>query len=76
MRLRLGIAGCGGAAQIIHLPVLRSLAEKYELVSVADIRENCSTGRAEFRCSAPIHICPNDGRRSEAGRARNPDTFT
>ena len=36
-RLRVGVAGCGAVAQIMHLPHLRELDELYELVALADV---------------------------------------
>ncbi len=36
-RLRVGVIGLGEVAQIIHLPILESLPELYELVAVCDI---------------------------------------
>ncbi len=36
-RLRVGVIGLGEVAQVIHLPVLRSLPQLYEVVAVCDI---------------------------------------
>ncbi len=36
-RLRVGVIGCGGIAQMMHLPHLRELAERYEVVGLADV---------------------------------------
>ncbi|HEY3107881.1 MAG TPA: Gfo/Idh/MocA family oxidoreductase, partial [Chloroflexota bacterium] len=36
-RLRVGVAGCGAVAQIMHLPHLRELDDLYELVALADV---------------------------------------
>jgi predicted dehydrogenase len=36
-RLRVGVAGCGAVAQIMHLPHLRELDDLYDLVGLADV---------------------------------------
>jgi predicted dehydrogenase len=36
-RLRVGVIGCGGIAQMMHLPYLRELDDRFELVALADI---------------------------------------
>ena len=36
-RLRVGVIGLGEVAQVVHLPVLQSLPELYEVVAVCDI---------------------------------------
>ncbi len=36
-RLRIGIVGCGEAAQVIHLPALAELADLYELTALCDV---------------------------------------
>jgi predicted dehydrogenase len=36
-RLRVGVIGLGEVAQVVHLPVLRSLPDLYEVVAVCDI---------------------------------------
>jgi predicted dehydrogenase len=36
-RLRLGVIGCGGIAQMMHLPHLRELADRYQVVALADV---------------------------------------
>ncbi|MEO9176069.1 MAG: Gfo/Idh/MocA family oxidoreductase [Gaiellales bacterium] len=35
-RLRIGIVGCGEATQILHLPSLRQLDDRFEIVAVCD----------------------------------------
>jgi predicted dehydrogenase len=35
-RLRVGVVGCGGIAQMMHLPYLRELDDRFELVALAD----------------------------------------
>lgn len=36
-RLRLGVIGCGGIAQMMHLPHLRELSDRFEVVALADV---------------------------------------
>jgi predicted dehydrogenase len=37
VRVRLGVVGCGLVAQVMHLPYLRELSDRFELVAVADL---------------------------------------
>src|SRR5438105_4704992 len=39
MRTRIGVVGCGTIAQIAHLPSLRALDDRYELVALCDVDE-------------------------------------
>lgn len=55
MRLRLGVIGCGGAAQAIHLPILAAMAEDFEIAAVADEREQRAAQSAR-RFGAPVHF--------------------
>jgi predicted dehydrogenase len=43
-RLRGGVVGCGGIAQMMHLPYLRKLNDRFEPCSLY------STGRYRTRC--------------------------
>ena len=36
-RLRVGVIGLGEVAQIIHLPVLESLLDRFEIAAICDI---------------------------------------
>src|SRR6266545_3830558 len=36
-RLRTGVIGCGGIAQMMHLPYLFSMPDKFEITSLCDI---------------------------------------
>jgi predicted dehydrogenase len=36
-RLSLGVIGLGEVAQVVHLPVLRSLTDRFEVTAVCDI---------------------------------------
>jgi predicted dehydrogenase len=38
-RIRVGVIGCGEAAQIIHLPTLAQLADRYEVTALCDISQ-------------------------------------
>src|SRR5579863_8693578 len=38
-RLKVGVIGAGGIAQMMHLPHLRELHELYEVVALADVNE-------------------------------------
>src|SRR5260370_2997399 len=36
-RLRVGIIGCGLIAQVMHLPYLRELSDRFEIAAVCDL---------------------------------------
>ena len=36
-KLRVGVIGLGEVAQVIHLPIIESLPDRYELAAVCDI---------------------------------------
>ncbi len=36
-RLRVGVIGCGSIAQIMHLPYLRQLSDRYEIAALCDL---------------------------------------
>ena len=36
-RLKVGVIGCGGIAQMMHLPHLRELEDRYQVVGLADV---------------------------------------
>jgi predicted dehydrogenase len=38
--LRVGIVGCGEAAQVIHLPILRELRQLFEVAALCDVSAN------------------------------------
>lgn len=46
-KLRVGVIGLGEVAQIIHLPVLESLADRFELAAVCDISPGLLTSMGE-----------------------------
>ncbi|MCC7449330.1 MAG: Gfo/Idh/MocA family oxidoreductase [Anaerolineae bacterium] len=39
-RLRVGVIGCGGVAQIMHLPYLQSLPDLFEIAALSDLSPN------------------------------------
>ena len=36
-RVRLGVIGCGGIAQMVHLPLLRDLDDRFEIAALCDL---------------------------------------
>jgi predicted dehydrogenase len=36
-RIRIGVVGCGAIAQVAHLPVLRDLGDRFDLVALCDV---------------------------------------
>ena len=38
-KLRVGVIGCGGIAQMMHLPTLAERPDLFEIAAVADISE-------------------------------------
>jgi len=40
VRLRVGVVGCGLIAQVMHLPYLRELADRYEVAAICDLSES------------------------------------
>jgi predicted dehydrogenase len=43
-RLRIGVIGCGEAAQILHLPTLAQLADRFEVTALCDISRTVLDG--------------------------------
>ncbi|MEO8500252.1 MAG: Gfo/Idh/MocA family oxidoreductase, partial [Vicinamibacteria bacterium] len=39
-KLRVGVIGCGGIAQMMHLPTLSDRPDLFEIVAIADISED------------------------------------
>ena len=54
MTVRLGVVGCGEATQIMHLPSLRLLGDRFRVAAVADVSRRVAAGVAE-RWSVPAH---------------------
>jgi predicted dehydrogenase len=46
-RTRVGVIGCGLIAQVMHLPYLAELSDRFEVVAVCDIRAAVAAGCAE-----------------------------
>jgi len=46
-RTRIGVIGCGLIAQVMHLPYLTELSDRFDLAAVCDLRENVAAGCAE-----------------------------
>jgi len=45
--IRVGVVGCGLIAQVMHLPYLSELSERFELAALCDISETVARGCAE-----------------------------
>ena len=48
-RLRVGVIGCGLIAQVMHLPYLRELSDRFEVVALCDL------GSEALRLAATLH---------------------
>lgn len=46
-RVRVGVIGLGEVAQIIHLPILQALSERYEIAALCDISEQLREAMGE-----------------------------
>ncbi len=46
-RTRVGVVGCGLIAQVMHLPYLTELSDRFEVAALCDIRETVAEGCAE-----------------------------
>jgi predicted dehydrogenase len=46
-RTRVGVIGCGLIAQVMHLPYLAELPDRFEIAAVCDLREDVAGGCAE-----------------------------
>jgi predicted dehydrogenase len=55
MRVRLGVVGCGGVAQAVHLPVLSVLADQFQVVAVTDVNLERAI-LAASRFGVPLHF--------------------
>lgn len=42
-RLKVGVIGCGGIAQMMHLPYLQNLSERFEVVALCDLSRGVLT---------------------------------
>jgi len=43
-RLRVGIVGCGEVVQLIHLPTLQSLRDRFEVTASCDVSAHVRSG--------------------------------
>jgi predicted dehydrogenase len=56
VRLRVGVVGCGLIAQVMHLPYLRELADRYDLAAVCDLSESALSACAgRFEVERTFH---------------------
>jgi predicted dehydrogenase len=46
-RTRVGVVGCGLIAQVMHLPYLTELSDRFEIVALCDLSESVARGCAE-----------------------------
>jgi predicted dehydrogenase len=46
-RVRIGVVGCGLIAQVMHLPYLSEMPDRYEVAAVWDLSETVASARAE-----------------------------
>jgi len=58
-RLRVGVIGCGAIAQIMHLPYLRQLSDRYEIAALCDLSPGLMASLGEYygigRCYTDYH---------------------
>jgi predicted dehydrogenase len=54
-RLRVGVVGCGLIAQVMHLPYLRELADRFEVVGVCDLSEDALRFASRVHPEARAH---------------------
>ena len=47
MRIRVGVVGCGEVTQIIHLPTLAQLADRFEVTALCDVSRTVLDGVAD-----------------------------
>ncbi|MBB6734109.1 Gfo/Idh/MocA family protein [Cohnella zeiphila] len=65
-RLKVGIVGLGEVAQVIHLPILKALADRYEVAALCDISPSLLRWAGEFYNVSHLY-------RDAAELARQPD---
>jgi predicted dehydrogenase len=54
-RVRVGVVGCGLVAQVMHLPYLQELSDRFELVGVCDLSPALAAGCAERYGAQRVH---------------------
>lgn len=65
-RVRVGVVGLGEVAQIIHLPILQALADRYEIAALCDVSPGLLAAMGEryrvpeARCYADAHALAAD----------------
>jgi predicted dehydrogenase len=57
-RVRIGVVGCGLIAQVMHLPYLGELSDRFELVAVCDISPGLAAACAERFGAARAYVEP------------------
>lgn len=77
-RIRIGIIGCGEAAQILHLPTLAQLSERFEVTALCDVSATVRNGvgdlwGVERRVSDYRDLASLDG--IDAVLIANPDPY-
>jgi predicted dehydrogenase len=53
--IRMGVVGCGLIAQVMHLPYLRELSDRYEIAALCDIDESLARRLAEIYGTPSVH---------------------
>jgi predicted dehydrogenase len=53
--IRVGVVGCGLIAQVMHLPYLNELPERFEIAGLCDISEDVARGCAERYGVSAVH---------------------
>lgn len=59
-RLKVGVIGLGEVAQIIHLPILEMLAERYEIASLCDISQQLLQAMGERYRVSRLYTDPHE----------------
>jgi predicted dehydrogenase len=54
-RTRVGVVGCGLIAQVMHLPYLSELSDRFEIAALCDLSESVARGCAERYGVGPVH---------------------
>ncbi|HET7137170.1 MAG TPA: Gfo/Idh/MocA family oxidoreductase [Gaiellaceae bacterium] len=59
-RLRVGVLGCGVIAQVMHLPHLRQMNDRFEIVALCDLSEELVRRLGEAYEVPRVHTHPDD----------------
>ena len=54
-RARVGVVGCGLIAQVMHLPYLAELSDRFEIAALCDTRTDLARSCAERYGQPPTH---------------------